>query len=374
MSIALVLSGGGARAAYQVGVLRAVTTILGNPDRNPFPIICGTSAGAINATVLACESDRFAAGVALLEQTWRQLDSDDVHEIGIGAVTSSLGRLARSMFNDGYTGSHPWSLLDNSPLRELMKRMIRFDRLEQRITQGDLRALSVTALGFTSGSSLSFFQGALELPQWKRHRRIGIAAKLDIDHLMASSAIPGIYPPVKIHREYFGDGAVRLTAPLSTALHLGASRLFVIGVSHNPNEVVLPREQTSHAPSLAQMTSTFLNGTFIDALEDDIESLVRINEMLGYLTDEQKQAVALSHVDVLTITPSERFDDIAAAHMQVLPRSMQFLFRMLGATRKGGGISLASYLMFEKPFIEELIACGYNDAMARQEEIREFLS
>jgi NTE family protein len=369
-----VLSGGGARAAYQVGVLRAVARILGDRNRNPFPIVCGTSAGAINAMLLACESDRFTEGVALLEELWRALDSDHVHEIGLGAVASSLARLVASMFNDGYTGEHPWSLLDNSPLRELLSRAIRFDRIGQRIAQGDLSALSVTALGYTSGASLSFYQGGGNIPAWKRHRRIGLPAKLGISHLMASAAIPGIYPPVKIQSEYFGDGAVRQSAPLSTALHLGASRLFVIGVSHNPDELEVPMAAALHAPSLAQMTSTFLNGSFIDALEEDVERLGRINEMLGYLSEEEKKHVALSHVDVMTITPSKRFDQIAAAHLHTLPRSMRFLFHTLGATRTGGGTSLASYLLFEKPFIAELIECGFNDAMSRQSELRAFLT
>ena len=191
---------------------------------------------------------------------------------------------------------------------------------------------------------------------------------------MASSAIPGIYPPVKINREYFGDGAVRQTAPLSTALHLGAKRLVVVGVSHNPDESEIPRELTNHAPSLAQMTSTFLNGSFIDTLEEDLYRLGRINKMISYLSEQEKRDLALHHVDVMTITPSKRINDIAANHLQALPGSMRFLFQRLGATRAGGGVSLASYLLFEKPFITELMECGYSDAMSLQPEIRNFLA
>ncbi len=373
MSVALVLSGGGARASYQVGVLSAVSDILGSPADNPFQVICGTSAGAFNAALLACEADHFATGVTLLNSLWAGLDSDDVHKIGSGAILSSVYGLIRSMFNDGYHEGVPWSLLNNGPLRELLGKVIRFDRLPGLLDSGELEALAITALGYTSGASLSFFEGASALKGWRRHRRIGLPVKLRIDHLMASSAIPGIYPSVLIHREFFGDGAVRQTAPLSPALHLGATKIFAIGVSHNPSEPEDQREVSMHTPSFAQMATQFLNGSFIDALEEDLETLLRMNEIIDDLPVEKQHKQGLRKVDVMSITPSQRFDELAATHLKSLPRSMRVLFRMLGATRAGGGASLASYLLFEAPFIRELIDCGYSDAMSREVEISEFL-
>ena len=236
MSVGLILSGGGARASYQVGVLRAIAEIMPATARNPFPVICGASAGAINAALIACESDRFSEGVRLLDSLWSGLDSDDVHKIGFGALASSLASLARSLYAGGGSDHESWSLFDNSPLRDLLSRVIRFERLEERIRAGEVDALSINTLGYTSGDNISFFQAKSALKGWWRHRRVGIPVKLALDHLMASTAIPGIYPAVHIHREYFGDGAVRHAAPLSPALHLGATKLFVIGVSHNANE------------------------------------------------------------------------------------------------------------------------------------------
>ena len=190
---------------------------------------------------------------------------------------------------------------------------------------------------------------------------------------MASTAIPGIYPSVKVNREYFGDGAVRQTAPLSPALHLGAKRLFVIGVSHNPSEPENKRIQTMHPPSLAQMTMHLLNGSFIDALEEDMEDLLRLNRIVGRLGPADQAALNISKVDVMSITPSIAFDEVASRHIEGLPRSMRFLFDKLGATRAGGGSSLASYLLFESGFIQELIDCGYKDALYQRDEIVAFL-
>lgn len=374
MTTALVLSGGGARASYQVGVLRAVSEILGSPNANPFQVICGTSAGAINASLLACESDRFHDGVQLLGDLWHSLETSEVHEIGTGAVMSSLFALLRSMWHNGYVDGKSWSLLDNTPLRDLLGRVVRFDRLPDRIAQGELTALCITALGYTSGDSVSFFEGRDDLRNWRRHRRVGVPSRLSLDHLMASAAIPGIYPSVLIHREYFGDGAVRQNAPLSPALHLGARKLFVIGVSHNPQENPAHREPTTHSPSLAQMGMHLMNGSFIDALEGDIESMMRLNQVIARLSPADRAGLGLNEVDVMSITPSKAFDEVASRHIKSLPRSMRFLFRTLGATRRGGGASLASYLLFESGFLTELIECGYEDAMSMRGEIERYLS
>jgi NTE family protein len=372
VSVALVLSGGGARACYQVGVLRAIDEILSHPSRSPFTVICGTSAGAINASLLACESDRFSDSVELLNSIWGRLESSKVHEVHLGAVLSGLLSLVRSFYSHGYT-PEPWSLFRNGPLRRLLKRRVRFGRLRERFAAGDIDALSMTVLGYTSGDSISFFDGTGDLKGWRRHRRVGARVELDLNYLMASTAIPGIYPSVRIHREYFGDGAVRQTSPLSPALHLGARKLFVIGVSHNPLERASPREETSHTPSLAQMTSHFLNGSFVDALEEDMESLARLNDVIAYLSPAEQQQLNLARVDVMSVTPTKAFDKIAAAHCDSLPLMVRFLFKVLGATHEGGGASLASYLMFEQGFIQEMIACGYSDAMAQRDAIEKFL-
>lgn len=376
MSTGLILSGGGARAAYQVGVLRAVSDIIDIPRLNPFPVICGTSAGAINASLLACESDHFADSTKMLETLWLSLTSGKVHETGFGAVLASVGRLLRSVLRNEADLPAPWSLLDNEPLRDLLSNAIDFAHLDERFAAGDVESLAISALSYRDGRSLSFFQSKREIGAWDRHRRIGLPTDLRLDHLMASAAIPGIYPAVRIGFQYYGDGAVRQSAPLSPALHLGATRLFVIGVSHNPKEQLPAQPQMivpDSPPTLAHMTSHFLNGPFIDALEEDLESLMRLNEIVRELSPEERQRLELKEVDVMCIAPSIRFDEIAGRHIDSLPRSMRFLMKTLGGTRAGGGASLASYLMFEAPFIRELIDCGYEDAMMQQQEIIDFL-
>ena len=376
MSTALILSGGGARAAYQVGVLRAVSDIIHIPRLNPFPVICGTSAGAINASLLACESDHFADSTKMLESLWLSLTSGRVHQTGLGAVLASVSRLLRSSVRDETAIPVPWSLLDNAPLRELLDEAIDFANLEERFEAGDVESLAMSVLSYRDGRSLSFFHTKNDVGAWDRHRRIGLPTTLTLDHLMASAAIPGIYPAVRIGYQYYGDGAVRQSAPLSPALHLGATKLFVIGVSHTPNEhlpaapeMIVP----DSPPTLAHMTSHFLNGPFIDALEEDLENIVRLNEIARELSPEEQERLDLREVDVMCITPSTRFDEIAARHIKTLPSSMRFLMKTLGGTRAGGGASLASYLMFEAPFIQELVQCGYDDALEQSEEIKEFL-
>ncbi len=376
MTIGLILSGGGARAAYQVGVLRAVSEIVPVPRLNPFPVICGTSAGAINASLIACESNHFSDSVRQLESLWSTLSSEAVHELGASAVLGSLWRLFMSMVRSADEElREPWSLLDNSPLRELLARAINFAALDDRFVHGDLESLAISVLSYRDGRSLSFFESKRETPPWDRHRRVGLPTDLTLDHLMASAAIPGIYPAVRIGTQYYGDGAVRQTAPLSPALHLGATKLFVIGVSHNPKETLpaLPLVVPDTPPSVANMTSHFLNGPFIDALEEDLESLLRFNEIVSALDANERARLELSYVDVMCIAPSIRFDEIAANHIKSLPPSMRFLMKTLGGTRAGHGASLASYLMFESPFIVELIQCGYDDAMQQRGEIESFL-
>jgi NTE family protein len=370
---ALILSGGGARGAYQVGVLKAIAHLQPQGGHNPFDIICGTSAGAINACVLACESDHYGHAVTRLEHLWSNLDSRKIHKVGFLQLLKSTLRIFASFFHEGKITGKPRALLDNSPLRDLLESHIDFSKLPERLAQGDLTALSITALAYNSGKNVSFYQGADAVDNWRRNQRVGLRTVLNHNHLMASSALPAIFPPVKIQGEYFGDGAIRQSAPLSTALHLGAHRLFVIGVSHNAREQPDPVEQNTSPPSFAQIAGHLLNSSFIDAMDEDLEMLERFNLISAYLSAEQQDTVQIHPVEVLTITPSIRFDDIAANHIGDLPRSMRTFFKTIGATRTGGGASMASYLLFEAAFCRELMAAGYADTMEREHEIMAFL-
>ncbi|SMF40728.1 NTE family protein [Alteromonadaceae bacterium Bs31] len=373
---ALILSGGGARASYQVGVVTALSEII--PQlRNPFPIICGTSAGAINAAAIAAHPGVFRQSAQDLASIWQKLEIENVFRSGWLPLLGGGSKILASLFNEGIGRTKPLALLDNSPLRDFLLDLIPFDNLAKKISSGDLEALCITALGYNSGESVSFFQGNPALRGWRRFRRVGTPSEIGVDHLMASSAIPAVFPTVPLNREYFGDGAMRQMAPISSALHLGADRVFIIGVSGNRNPAhwgepkYKPRPK--HSPSMAQIVGHMFNSAFIDALEGDIEQLQLVNKLL-YLLDEQRcdKTAHLRPVDTLIISPSKALDKIAGRHVRNMPPSLRFFLRAIGATAHGGGSAAASYLLFTNSYCDELMELGYQDAMWERNTIEEF--
>jgi NTE family protein len=372
---ALVLSGGGARAAYQVGVLTALNEILPAWAHNPFPIICGTSAGAINALAIATHAGSFTEAVQDLNHLWRNLKVDQVFRAGWRDLSKGFLRLGVSLFNEG-VGRTPIALLDNTPLLQMLRATMRFENIDKALSEGDLEAVCVTAMGYTSGESVSFFQGKDHLSGWRRSRRVGVATKLTIEHLAASSAIPTIFPTVRIGGEYFGDGAMRQLAPISPALHLGADKLFVVGVSgnRNPARWAKKRLPARHSPSIAQIVGHMFNSAFIDSLEGDIERLDSVNTLLEMIPQSMRESVGLSlrPVSSLIISPSRELDKIAGRKIRYLPKSLRFFMRATGATARGGGAGAASYLLFAQPFCDELMELGYQDAMWEKDNIQAF--
>jgi NTE family protein len=371
--IGLILTGGGARAAYQVGFLRAVSHMLPRGAPNPFQIICGTSAGAVNAAVMAAGATEFQRTVRRLMLVWKYFHVDHVYRSDVPGVIGTGSKWLGAMLLGGLGKNNPTSLLDNAPLAQLLRRHLDLPGIGRSIESGALYALSVTASGYTSGQSVSFFQGVPGLAGWQRARRIGVPEMIDIDHLMASSALPFLFPAVPLRREFFGDGSMRQIAPISPALHLGADRVIVIGVGRQAGNAT-ERIKTIAYPSLAQIAGHALNSIFLDSLEVDIERLQRINRTIRLISpeDRSRHDVQLREVDVLVISPSEEIDRIAARHTRELPRSIRFLLRGLGATRTGGA-TLTSYLLFEPAYCRALIALGYKDTMARREEVLRFI-
>lgn len=371
MKTALILSGGGARAAYQVGVLKALAELTPSNQANPFNIICGTSAGAINAAKIASEMDDFHHAVDGLEGIWTNLTSAHVHKVDYFTVLKSMTKIFVSFFHSGIAEGKPLSLFDNRPLFKLLKRSINMDRLNSMIAQEHLHALSINALGYSSGHNIAFFQGHASISSWSKARRLGARAILQHEHLMASSAIPAVFPSVRLNHEYFGDGALRQSAPLSSALHLGADKILVIGVSGN----TLGAEplQTRHSPSIAQVFGNMLNSDFIDTIDEDVAMLERFNEFAKCMSPEEQQKLDIRPVDILLIKPSAQFDSLAAQYEHHLPKSMRFLLSIVGANRKGDGSSLASYVLFEKAYCSALIEQGYKDAMRQMDQIVPFL-
>lgn len=377
MKTALVLSGGGARAAYQVGVLQALADILPPDIENPFPIICGTSAGAINAVALAAHNGNFKSAVATLAVMWQGLNVSHVYLHGWSDIIKSLSYLGLSLFNQGIGQNRPLSLLDNAPLWSLLGSAIKFENIEKSIASGRLLAVSISAMGYTSGHTVSFFQGGPELEGWKRYRRGGQPTQLRLEHLLASSAIPTIFPAVRINREYFGDGALRQLAPMSPALHLGADSLFVIGVSGNRTSAkATKRIPIRHSPSMGQIVGHLLNSAFVDSLEGDMEHLERMNDLLRLIPEQKRQeaGIYLRPVDNMVISPSSPLDMIAGRNIRYLPKSLRFFLRAIGATASGGGATAASYLLFANEFINDLIELGRADTLIERENILKFFS
>lgn len=371
---ALVLSGGGARAAYQVGVLLALRELLAADKDNPFPILCGASAGAINAAGLAIRADNFSFGVELLHEVWTNLSAGKVFRadpLSIGAA----GAQWLSLLAFGWLmKSSPRSLLDNAPLRELLSQHLKFNRLTKVIDSGALHALSITCSGYASGQSVSFFQGQPDLMGWRRQQRSGAKVRLGVEHLMASSALPFVFPAVRLHREWFGDGAMRLLAPISPAIHLGATRILVIGTG-NQAETEEARSREKAYPSLAQIAGHALSSIFLDGLTSDVESLTRINDLLGHFSAAQRSEanISLQPLTLLHIAPSQRLDHLATRFVGALPVAVRAMMRGIGAMRKSGG-ALASYLLFEQPYISALIELGRRDTLAQRDEVKGFLS
>lgn len=368
MSTALILSGGGARAAYQVGVLRAVMEILGDGGF-PFDVVCGTSAGAINAVFLAANAHRPREGVEALMRAWRAIIPSDVYDPGWLAVLGNLGRVAVAAVRGGGRGA-PAALLDSAPLRRTLGNWLDLESVHRNIAQGRLGTLCVTAMDYGDGSSVAFHEGAA-VTTWDHRQRRGNATRLELAHVMASAAIPVLFPAECIGDSFYGDGALRQLHPLSPALKLGARRLFVVGVSARNADDPSLRER--RRPGIAQMAGHLLNREFIDNLEADVALAGRFNTLADALDEPDRERTGMHRIETLLVSPSVPFNEIAAGYMREQPATMRFLFRLIGATPRGAGASFASYLMFDGRFCARLVELGYEDAMHDRERIAAFL-
>lgn len=370
--LAIVMTGGGARAAYQIGVLKAIAEIVPAGAASPFNIICGTSAGAINAASLASRADHFKNAVRRMHFVWSNFSAEKVFRIDSYGLIKTITKLLLAMILGGIGKHTPIYLLDRTPLRKLLEKYIDGGIYQRKIDNKSLHAVSINATGYSSRQSVSFFHGHSSLTNWKRAQRIGLSSNITVDHLMASSAIPFLFAPVKLNQEYFGDGSIRQTAPISPALHLGADRVLVIG-NHQTDPKLKPAA-ASTTPSIGEIAGHTLNSLFLDSLDADIERLQRINKTVSLIGGKvrEKHGVNLREVEVLVISPSDDIGKMAAAHAHELPWSIKILLRVIGAYSKTDS-SFMSYLLFEKGYCNDLIKLGYEDTQRKKEDILHFL-
>ncbi len=365
----LILPGGGARGAYQVGVLKAIRDVAGDGG-NPCPVICGTSAGAINAAVLASHAHEFSLGVDRLEHFWDTMVCSRIYRTDAWAVLKSGIQWALSLSLGGRLVSHPRSLLDNQPLRDFLGRTLQLDGIERAIEQEALRGLAITASGYTCAAAISFFQAAPDVEPWDRSRRHGRRIRIGLEQLLASAALPLLFPAERIGNEYFGDGGMRMLAPLSPAIHLGADRLLVI-TTRDENPDPPPLEPVPY-PSLGEIGGYLLDTIFMDTLNADLNRLKRINRTIARLPERQRAETGLKMIDALVIRPSRDLREVTHQHMSEIPLAVRNLLRTLGGW--GRDWRMASYLLFESSYCGELMKLGFEDGLRMQEEIRDFLA
>jgi NTE family protein len=368
-TIGLVLTGGGSRSAYQVGVLLALAELLPRA-RNPFQVIVGTSAGAVAASVLAAEAHHWRRAVAGLERVWANFRSGQVFHVDAPHMIRAGAHWVLSLMSGGMVLSPPKSMLDNTPLRELLGVHVDCAGIRRSIARGHLRAFALCSTSYSTGRSVAFYDGVDSIRDWSRVQRVGTRTLFTIDHLMASAAIPLLFPPIRLGDDYFGDGAMRQLHPLSPAIHLGADRLLIVGVRARRAAGVTVSRLQAVMPSPGEIFGYMLDTLFTDQIYGDLEQLERINELVHSAPEAARGERA---IETLMLAPSVDPREIAAQHAAEMPPGLRALLRVIGG-RSASSAQLASYLTFEAGYTRALIELGYRDAMEARTALLAFMS
>ncbi|MBC5764059.1 patatin-like phospholipase family protein [Ramlibacter albus] len=376
--VALVLMGGGARTAYQVGVLQAMASMLklqtNRKQDFPFQVMVGTSAGALNAAFLASTASTGLDAFEKLSGFWAKLHCEDVYRLEVSPWVQ-FSRLVAAVKLWGNARKHG-AILDNMPLVDTLHRTISLAGIEAAFESKAIEAIAVTASSYTSGVHWTFCHTARDEKQkaWNRPGRRAEFQPLTIEHLMASSAIPFLFPSTPLwvdgHREFFGDGSMRQVSPLSPAVHLGAHKVLVVGVGQPQRSGMLGSGQPGE-PTMGGIAGHAMASVFHDTLQADVEQTQRLARTLKELPREIAAVLPYRPIEVLAMQPTQSLDAVAQAHVRELPKTVRRALGGLGAMRNGGG-ALASYLLFEPGFVQELVKLGEQDAYARKEELLAF--
>jgi NTE family protein len=375
--LGLVLTGGGARSAYQVGALKALAQMVPR-GAIPFRILAGISAGAINAVALGSGAEDFQGTVGRLAASWSALTPDRVYRTGALGLARIGTRWILDLSAGGLIGRSGINyLLDSAPLREFLEGEIPLGRMRRHLQAGRLHGVAVSATDYHSGMGVTFFDGDPEIGPWTRSTRIGVRARITLDHVMASASIPVFFPPVRLGRTYYGDGCVRMPYPMSPAIHLGADRILAISVRYlrPPAEAAaqVTEERADWLP-VSEIAGVLLNAVFLDSIDSDYERLQRINRTLAAVPRERlgRGELDVRHIAALVLRPSQDLALMAQDEYGRFPGMLRYLLRNIGATGNAGE-DLLSYLAFEPIYIQRAMELGYNDTLARRAEIEGFL-
>ncbi|MGQ0538727.1 MAG: patatin-like phospholipase family protein [Gemmatimonadaceae bacterium] len=372
--LALVLGGGGARSAYQVGVLRAIARRY--PDLT-FPILTGVSAGGVNTAHIASSRAPLLATLDDLVRLWLSLTPDQVYRVDPWTLSRNAARWGWRLFAGGLgQAERIRALVDTSPLKEFLGRALVLDDdgtmpgIEANLKNGRLSAVALSATSYTTAQSVTWVQGGT-IEMWERPQRKSVRTRLTLDHVMASTALPLLFPAVRVGREWFGDGGIRLTAPLSPALHLGASRILTISTRYDRSRLEADQPQVPGYPPPAQVLGVLYNAVFLDLIDQDVARLELMNRLLERLPEAQRGSLRV--VDILVIRPSRDLGKLAHEYEPRLPKGFRFLTRGLG-TRRTTSPDILSLVMFQEDYLKRLIELGETDADAHAERIDNFIA